>query len=100
MEKKIKVKRIIWSILLIIAILPFVITLSVGVYHSIVGAHDGICIMCNDRELIYGLEAFKTVITFTVYIVWPVYVIALIVIILAIIRLVMLRRKPNNNQVQ
>lgn len=99
MEKKIKVKKLIWWVLSIIGILPFVITLSVGVYHSIVGAHDGICIMC-DRPLVYGFEAFYVVMVFAIWMLWPVYIIALIVIILTIIRLLMLRRKVNNSNVK
>ena len=99
MKKKIKIKKIIWTILLIMGILPFVITLGVGIYHSIVGTNDGICIMCNDRPLIYGLEAFEQMMVFAIYLFWPVYIIALIVIILAIIRLVMLRRKTKDKQV-
>ncbi|MBQ8044032.1 MAG: hypothetical protein IJ272_07810 [Clostridia bacterium] len=41
MEKKIKIKRIIWIVLLILAILSFVITLGVGIWHSIFGIHYG-----------------------------------------------------------
>ena len=92
MEKKIKIKKIIWTVLLIVAILPFVITLAVGIWHSIFGIHDGICILC-DRPLVYGFEAFGVVMIFAIYLFWPVYIIAAIVIILAIIRLVMLKRK-------
>ena len=92
MEKKIKIKKIIWTLLLAIAILPFVITLGVGIWSSIFGTYDGICIMC-DRPLVYGSEAFSVVIIFAVYLFWPAYVIAAIIIILAIIRLVMLKKK-------
>ena len=95
MEKKIKIKKIIWTVLLIIGILPFAITLYGSIYDSIVGTHPGICIMCNvdDRSLIYGLEAFEYGIAWAIYLFWPIYIIALIVIILAIIRLVMLKKK-------
>ena len=98
MEKKIKVKKIIWTVLLIIGILPFVVTLGVGIYHSIAGTHDGICIMC-DRPLVYGFEAFYVIMVFAIWLFWPAYIIALIIIILAIIRLVMLKRKAKDNQV-
>jgi len=96
MERKIKVKKIIWTVLLIIAILPFLLTLLVGVDASINGTSDGLCMMC-DR--IYGAEAFEQIMVFAIYLFWLVYVIALIVIILAIIRLVMLKRKAKDNQV-
>ena len=99
MEKKVKFKKIIWTILLIVAILPFVITLGIGIYHSIFGIHDGICILC-DRPLVYGFEAFGVVIIFAVWLFWPAYIVAAIIIVLAIIRLVMLKRKANNKQVQ
>ena len=98
MEKKMKVKKIIWMVLLIIGILPFVITLGVGVYHSIVGTHDGICIMC-DRPLVYGFEAFYVIMVFAIYLFWPAYIIALIIIILAIIRLIILKRNTKEKQV-
>ena len=96
MEKQIKIKKIIWTTLLIIAILPFLLTLIVGVDASINGTSDGLCIMC-DR--IYGMEAFEQILIFAIYLFWPAYLIALIVIILAIIRLVMLRRKTKDKQV-
>lgn len=97
MKKKIKVKKIIWTILLIIAILPFLLTLLIGVNASINGTSDVLCMMC-DR--IYGLEAFEQIMVFAIYLFWPAYIIALIIIILAIIHLVMLRRKIKYEQVQ
>ena len=92
MEKKTKIKRIIWIVLLVIATLPFVITLGVGIYSSIFGIHDGICIMC-DRPLVYGFEAFSVVLIFAVYLFWPAYIISAVVFILAIIRLVILKKR-------
>lgn len=99
MEKKIKIKKIIWTILLIIGILTFVITLAIGAYHSIFGIHDGICILC-DRPLVYGLEAFMVVMIFAGWLFWPAYVIGIVVIILAIIRLAILKKKMPNTQGQ
>lgn len=98
MKKKIKIKRIIWTILLIIAILPFVITLFIGIDSAITGTHDGLCFMCTDRDLVYGFEAFGIIMIFAVYLFWPAYIVAAIVMIIAIIRLVMLKRKRSNKQ--
>lgn len=92
MTKKEKFRKILSYVLLVIGVLPFLLTLFVGIYSAIAGTHDGICIMC-DRDLIYGMEAFKVTIAFAVYLFWPIYIIGLLFIVISIIMLVYIRKK-------
>ena len=92
MIDNIKKRRIIWIIMLIVGILPFAITLLTGIISAVTGIYDEMCILCN-RELVYGIEAFMTVMIFAIYLFWPAYIIAAIIILVAVIRLVYLQKK-------
>lgn len=77
-----KKKNILWEIILIFGILPFVISLVFGIYSAITG-FSGLCILsCKD---IYGLQAFVDSIVMYSYIFWPTYVIGIILLIISII---------------
>jgi len=75
-----KRKKILWKVLLIIGIIPFVVSFLVGIYDSIAG-FSGICFV--GCEKIYGLKAFKESIYLYSFIFWPTYIVGIILIILS-----------------
>lgn len=79
-----KNKKLIWKILLVVGIIPFVVALYAGIYHSITG-FSGICIL--DCKKYYGFEAFKYYIILYSFIFWPRYIIGAILIILSMFKL-------------
>ena len=84
-----KKKKVIWLILLIVGIMPFVIPLITGIYDSIVG-FSGLCFVGCDNY--YGFPAFVDSIYLYSYLLWPTYVIGGVLIILSIIKLKNLRK--------
>ncbi|MBE6148701.1 MAG: hypothetical protein E7167_04380 [Firmicutes bacterium] len=79
-----KNKRIIWIILLIVGIIPFVIPLIAGVYDSIAG-FSGLCILECDNY--YGFNALIDSIYLYSFIFWPTYIIGFVLIVLSFIKL-------------
>ena len=86
-----KNKKLIWKILLVVGIIPFVVALYAGIYHSITG-FSGICIL--DCKYYYGFQAFKDSIILYSFIFWPTYIIGAILIILSMFKL----RKKESKQ--
>lgn len=85
-----KNKKLIWKILLVVGIIPFVVALGAGIYHSITG-FSGICIL--DCKYYYGFQAFKDSIVLYSFIFWPTYIIGAILIILSMFKLRKKERK-------
>ena len=71
-----------WIILLIIALIPFLMALLVGIYFAITG-FSGLCLCGN----FYGFKAFVESIILYSYNYYQNYIIGIILIILAIIKL-------------
>lgn len=86
-------RNIIWKIILILGILPFVVSLGFGIYSAITG-FSGLCILnCKD---IYGIQAFLDSIIMYSYIFWPTYIVGLIAIITSVI---FIKRRNNNKSI-
>lgn len=81
--------KLIWKILIIIGLLPFVGCLIYSIYNSVVG-FTGLCFF-QCENVIYGLDALGESIILYSYIFWPLYIIGLIFIVIAILKL----RKKN-----
>ena len=77
-------KKIIWIILLVVGIIPFIIPLISGIYDSING-FAGICFA--DCTYDYGFSAFRDVILLYSWLMWPTYIVGGILIVLSIIKL-------------
>ena len=71
-----------WLILLIVAILPFLTALVLGIYFAITG-FSGLCLCGN----FYGFKAFYESILLYLYNYYPNCIIGLILIVLAIIKI-------------
>lgn len=78
MKKK---EKMIWKILFVIGMLPFIILLSFGVYNSING-FSGMCFFnCYNY---YGIRALMDSVVLYSYIFWPTYIIGFVFIILSV----------------
>jgi len=87
-----KRKNILWKIVLIIGILPFLVAFILGLYSGITG-FSGLCILnCKD---VYGIQAFVDSLIMYSYIFWPTYIIGLIMILISI--LLMKTKKRNSD---
>ena len=79
-------KRKFWIILLIIGIIPFVVSLIIGIYSSINGVSSSL--LCfGSCEYYYGFKAFIDSIIWYLIIFWPIYIIGIILIIISTIKL-------------
>lgn len=76
--------KLVWKILLIIGLIPFVIVLGYGIISSITG-FSGICFYNCTKE--YGLLAFIDSIIMYSYVYWPTYIIGLILIIFSLFKI-------------
>ena len=79
-----KNKKILWKILLLIGLIPFISILIYGIYVSITG-FSLLCILNCAKE--YGFIAFRDSIISISYIIWPIYIIGLLLITLSIFKL-------------
>lgn len=80
-----KKKNIIWWILLIIGLVPFVLPLIFGIKSAIFG-YSGLCLF--DCSLDYGFSAFIDSIIIISYLFWPAYLIGAVLIIIGIFKLI------------
>lgn len=78
-----KNKKVLWVILLLIGLIPFVITVHIGIEAAING-DNGFCADCPEE---FGLTAFCGVILTAFVLFTPVYVVAITMILLAILKL-------------
>ena len=79
-----KNKKIIWTFVLILGIISFVMPLIAGIYYSI----NGFTFLCfADCTIEYGFSAFKDVIFIYSWLMWPTYIVGGILIVLSIIKL-------------
>lgn len=85
-------KKILWLILLVIGIIPFIIPLIAGIYDSING-FAGICFA--DCTYDYGFSAFRDVIFIYSWLMWPTYIVGGVLIVISLIKL---KKKNNNNK--
>lgn len=77
-------RKKLWIILLVVGTLPFIVSLTFGIYSSISG-FSGLCWwQCNYD---YGFKAFFDSILLFSYIFWPAYIIGTILIILSAIKI-------------
>lgn len=79
-----KEKKIIWKILLIIGLIPFLAVIIYGIFSSING-FSGICFFNCSKN--YGLMAFRDSVIMYSYVLWPTYIIGIILIIISIIKI-------------
>ena len=87
-------KKIIWIILLIIGLIPFIVPLITATYDSING-FSGLCFVgCVPY---YGFKAFFDCIYLYSYIAWPTYIIGIILIVLSIIKLRKVKKYDNKS---
>ena len=76
--------KMIWKIILIVGIIPFLIPLIAGIYSSITG-FSGLCFFECDNY--YGFSAFIDSIYLYSFVFWPTYIIGLFLIVLSVIKL-------------
>lgn len=79
-----KNKKIIWKILLIIGLIPFIAVIGYGIYSAIVG-FNVLCILNCVKT--YGFIAFRDSIVIFSYLFWPTYIIGLILVEISIVKL-------------
>ena len=79
-----KDKKLIWKILLILGLMPFITVICYGLYNAING-FAAFCILSCTKD--YGFVAFRDSIILYSYVFWPTYIIGLVLIILSIIKL-------------
>lgn len=77
-------KKLLWKVLLVIGMIPFVIVIGYGVYSSIIG-FSVLCILNCTKE--YGFIAFRDSIFLYSSVFWPTYIIGVILMIISIIKL-------------
>lgn len=77
-----KKKKVLWIILLIIGLLPFIAVLTISILASIFG-FSGLCLL--ECSYYYGFEAFRDSIILFSFVFWPAYIVGLILIIISII---------------
>lgn len=77
-----KKKKVLWIILLIIGLLPFIGVLIISTHAAIFG-FSGLCLL--ECSYYYGFEAFRDSIILYSFVFWPTYIIGLILIIISII---------------
>ena len=75
-------KKILWKIIFILGLIPFVLTLIVGIYFSIIG-FSGIYFGGS----YYGLNAFIDSIIYIGFLYYPIYIVGFILIIMSIIKI-------------
>ena len=78
-------KNILWKLLLIIGLIPFVIPFLFGIIKAIIGDSLGLCFV--DCKISYGLPVFLNFVSFYSFVYWPTYVIGIILIIISIVQL-------------
>ena len=74
-----KKKMIIGNILIVLGIIPFIFTLILAIYNSIVGWCLGFFSTCNKM---YGFESFIGFITIFGYLFWYIFLIAFILLVI------------------
>ena len=78
-----KLNKVLWILLLLIGLIPYIITGVIGIEAAING-ENGFCADCPDE---FGIEAFCGT-TLTLLILFlPIYVLAIIIILLAFLKL-------------
>ena len=75
-------KKIIWKILLIIGIIPFIVVIIHSIYNIITGSNN-LCIGINCKNSLYFID---NVILYS-YLFWPTYIIGFILITISTIML-------------
>jgi len=79
----IKIKKVLWVVLILIGVTPFVITGVIGI-ESAINGENGFCADCPDE---FGMTAFCGTILTAVILFAPIYVVAIIIIIFSILKL-------------
>ena len=77
--------KIIWKILLFIGIIPFILTLLLGINNMLTG-FSGICFGSNCPK-ISGLSALLETIFIIFFVFWPFHLIGFILIIISVIKI-------------
>ena len=82
--KKLLKGKIIFKILFIIGLIPFIIPILLGIGSTIFG-HAGLCFFVCEK--VYGIKAFLESIYLYSYLLWPSYIIGLLLIVFSTIKL-------------
>lgn len=82
-------KKIVWIILLIFGLIPFIL-LIVGGFNAAFNGFSGLCFFSCENY--YGMAALIDYVLLFSFIYWPAYVVGLLFIVLSIIRLKKLNR--------
>ena len=77
-------KKILWIILLILGIIPFIMPLISGIYDAIYGYTELLCFDCTKE---YGIKAFINSIYLYSAFFYPTYIIGFILMFISIIKL-------------
>ena len=78
-----KIKKVLWVILLLIALIPFGLTLYAGIEGAVNG-DNGFCADCPD---VFGMEAFCGIMLTAFVLLAPIYAVSIAIILLAILKL-------------
>ena len=85
-----KNKNIIWWVLIIIGLIPFIFVLGSGLISAISGT-SGLCLL--NCTLTYGWDAFLTTIILQSYLLWPTYIIGIVLIIIGLFKIIEKRKQ-------